>query len=365
MTNEHLINRYREQLIRVHLITVAIVSLVEILAYLIFASAGVQALSLESTYLWKNVVLPICINAAAHLCVRKINRSEKASTDFKNASVIYAAFVTTFTVSVLHRDYIVTPCAFVFPIILSAMYNRRKLLIQSFWLAVASLSITAGILFLEHKLNLDTALNVLVLYGFVAVSYLSGDISIRFSKRNFSVIEDQANRNTSLENKIELDQMTKLYHHAAFYKKLEFQVSQYHTNRTACCLAMIDIDNFKSVNDTYGHDSGDLVLITMAEILKSVCERNDIACRYGGEEFAVIFSEKELPQAIAVMETALQTFSEYRFPFTETALTFSCGIAELGVGETEQEFFNRADSLLYTAKKTGKNQIVSMQSTPI
>lgn len=357
MENPKLIKQYREQLFFLHRVTITIVSMVEIIAYVIFVCRGIQSLSLKNAYLWKNVITPICINALAHIIAIAVNRSRTTKTEHKNAFVIYAAFVTAFVVSLFHRDYMVSLCAFVFPIILSALYNDKKLLGQSFWIAVGSLSITVTVLYFENKLDLTKTLNVMILYGFVAVSYLSGVLSIKFSERNFSLIEEQAIANSNLENIVELDRMTGLYNHSVFYEKLEFAINKSKTENDECCLALIDIDDFKLINDVYGHDSGDVVIITIANILKGVCDEQDCACRYGGEEFAIVFTDKNILQVKEKIQEALKQFSRSRFDFTEKSLTFSCGIAQFDGNETGNELFVRTDEKLYISKKNGKNQI--------
>jgi len=355
MTNQKLISEYREQLLKVHAITVSIVSFVELLAYFIFVYFGLETLSWSSTYLWLHVMLPICINALAHVVARSICHLLQCDERVKNNSVIYAAIVTSFVVSMFHRDYFVTSCAFVFPIILSAMYNDKSILRQSLLLAIVLLSATVAMLFAEQKLDLTTALNVMVLYGVIAVSYLSGDMFIKFSNKNYAIIEEQALVNSHLEDKIDMDQMTDLYNHEAFYERLEETIAK----TKNCCLAMIDIDDFKLINDEYGHNDGDTVLITLANILKSCCGEGDSACRYGGEEFALIFYEKNLDEAEFVIKEALKQFSTHCYEFTDKRLTFSCGITQYNKTDTIESFFERADDYLYKSKRNGKNQITS------
>lgn len=359
MDNKTLIDKYRERLVMVHCATVAIVSCVEIFAYFVFVYFGIQTLSLECRYLWVNVVTPICINVIAHLVARRICHSPNIAVKIKNSSIVYAAFVTTFVVSMFHRDYTVTMCAFVFPIILSAMYNDKKLLKKSVVLALISLSVTVAILIAEQKIDLTTALNIVVLYGFIAVSYLSGDLSIRFSQSNFSLIEEQADANSRLEVILDLDQMTQLFNHKTFYEKLDMAVAEAKKGGQSCSLAMIDIDDFKKVNDTYGHNSGDIVLIVLADILKECCRENIYACRYGGEEFGVIFCGKTVSEAEKIISDVLKRFSEHRFDFTKENYTFSCGITSFAHGDTKETIFDRADNYLYASKKNGKNRITT------
>ena len=357
MDNKEIIEKYRNRLIGVHRATVTIVSVVEIIAYFIFVYLGIEKFSFESGYLWLNVILPICINACAHLVAVWICRSERFSIDFRNASIIYAAFVTTFVVSIFHRDYIVTLCAFVFPIILSAMYNDKKLLKQSLYLALVSLTIAALVLYIEKKLDLTTALNVMVLYGFVAVSYLSGDLSIKFSQSNFALIEEQARINDNLEYEIDLDPMTKLFNKMAFYERLEIAMEKARNDDIESHIAVMDIDDFKKINDECGHDEGDDVLKALAKILKGVCDENDYPCRFGGEEFALILVGKNLEEALERVEVARKEFSALKFDFLKERLSFSCGVTKVNPDISGEENFSNADDLLYDSKKNGKDRI--------
>lgn len=357
MNNEELISQYREQLLKVHAATVAIVSCVEIAAYFVFVYLGIHKFSFNCSYLWMGVIVPICINILSHIVARAICKRKTSNYRLKNRSVIYAAIVTSFVVSLFHRDYLVTSCAFVFPIILSAMYNDEKILKNSLAASLVMLSITVLTLFFENKTDLTTYLNIVVLYGFIAVSYLSGDLSIKFSQRNFSLIEEQAIENSKLEVEIDMDQMTKLYNHEAFYERLDLIIEENKNAPVDCCLAMIDIDDFKKVNDKHGHKAGDMVLETLADILKKCCTEEDVACRYGGEEFALILRNKTLTEAEKIVESALKIFSETRFEFAKKSLTFSAGIVKLDKDQTSEMFFERADGNLYISKKNGKNRI--------
>ena len=357
MNNDTLIEKYRERLLTVHCATVAIVSFVEIFAYFIFVHLGKHPLSPVSRYLWLSVILPICINTVTHFAARKICHSANVKTRLKNNSVIYAAFVTTFVVSIIHRDYIVTSCAFVFPVILSAMYNDMKILRESVVLAIVSLTATVTVLFAEQKLDLTGWLNVVILYGFVAVSYLSGDLSIKFSQSNFDLIQEQADENDKLETILDLDPMTQLFNHETFYEKLGLAMEERIKNGGSCSLAMIDIDDFKKVNDTYGHNAGDDVLIALADILRNICSEEDSPCRYGGEEFGVIFCNKTVNEAKELVAFALKQFSEHEFDFANEHYTFSCGISAVMDGDIAETVFDRADDLLYKSKHTGKNRI--------
>ncbi|MDO5480019.1 MAG: hypothetical protein Q4G23_12740, partial [Clostridia bacterium] len=147
MNNEELIKEYRKQLLTVHAGTVTIVSVAEIAAYFIFVHMGLHSLSLGSRYLWLNVVLPIVLNFLTHMAVRMLCKVDSVSHKTKNYVAIYATIITSFVVSFFHRDYIVTGCSYVFPIILSAMYNDKVILRRSLWSSLALISVSVATLF--------------------------------------------------------------------------------------------------------------------------------------------------------------------------------------------------------------------------
>lgn len=125
------------------------------------------------------------------------------------------------------------------------------------------------------------------------------------------------------------------------------------------CVAMLDIDNFKGVNDTFGHDAGDEVLRRIAEKLKEGIRRTDFAARWGGEEFVVCLPDCPLDSGIKMMERILVEVRAMTFEnWSDLRVSFTCGITE-NEQRTFDEAVKFADGLLYFGKRTGKNRIVS------
>ena len=359
MDNKMLLDKYRAHFVVALAITITIVTAVEIGAYILFVTKGICALSLDDSYLRYKVITPILINLLDFFAVAMVNRSKKLRHNFKNRAIIFGASVASFVVSAVHREFVVTLGAFMFPMILSAMFNDRKLLKQSCIVSLLALTTTVVLLWHDGAVDLTNFINIVVMYGFLSVSYIAGFISIKFSQRSFQLIENQAMANSHLQNIVLRDQMTGLYNHRAFYSELDISIENAQLENEDFCLAMIDIDNFKNVNDSYGHDCGDSVLINLAGIINRHCDSEDKACRYGGEEFAVIFNRKSLHQAKKVMKTILDEFSKTAYDFTDKPITFSCGMARFENKLTREEIFNIADKRMYRAKNNGKNQIIA------
>lgn len=126
-------------------------------------------------------------------------------------------------------------------------------------------------------------------------------------------------------------------------------------------LLLIDLDNFKQVNDTFGHQAGDLVLKTFARILKESCRGNDLVARFGGEEFAIILSQTKADTAHAIAQRIRNRLEKTVFTFDDRQLrmTASIGLATCteGSGIFTSNLVKQADRALYEAKRTGKNRV--------
>ncbi|MDE6138095.1 MAG: GGDEF domain-containing protein, partial [Candidatus Gastranaerophilales bacterium] len=133
------------------------------------------------------------------------------------------------------------------------------------------------------------------------------------------------------------------------------------------CGIMTDIDFFKSVNDTYGHAVGDLVLKTIAKIIRGQLREYDIAGRYGGEEFSIILPFTKIKEAQMVAERLRKTIEEKVIDISkvnpdcgikEIKVTLSLGIYEMKESDNDEDLLKKADKALYQAKNTGRNKVV-------
>ncbi|MCE0494268.1 sensor domain-containing diguanylate cyclase [Vibrio salinus] len=155
------------------------------------------------------------------------------------------------------------------------------------------------------------------------------------------------------------DFLTGLYNRRKIQELFHIEEKRFKRNNKALTIALIDLDHFKIVNDTYGHECGDEVLKCMANALKKSCRDTDYICRWGGEEFLIIFVETTLANAKIASERILTVFSTTTIECTQdTSVTASIGLAQKNcVDETLDELTIRADKALYEAKSNGRNQV--------
>ncbi len=161
------------------------------------------------------------------------------------------------------------------------------------------------------------------------------------------------------------DGLTGLYVQSYFKERLEEEVHRSRSNRLALSVALIDIDHFKSLNDSFGHAAGDTVLRSISSLLRRRLRETDFLCRYGGEEFGIIMMQTGLREAVRVIEQIRESIAEERFflPMesfqpVQTRLTVSAGIAAFSEKVREESALLRAaDEALYRAKKNGRNRV--------
>ncbi|WP_457678892.1 diguanylate cyclase [Thermovibrio sp.] len=156
-----------------------------------------------------------------------------------------------------------------------------------------------------------------------------------------------------------VDFLTQVANRASFDKVITDLINDYYNRNYPFALLMIDIDNFKKINDTYGHQAGDFVLRELAKLLKSQLRARDIIARYGGEEFAILLPGVNFSQAIRIAERLRGAVEKHLFKYGDLVipLTVSVGVALMREGLDETSLVEKADKALYLAKRSGKNRV--------
>lgn len=365
MKKRKLLDKYRQSFVHALLLTVILITLMEIGVFIFLTSKGNCQWSANDIYFKTKVMLPIVLNWLILILTLSAVRSKSFSGNTKSRIITFGAMSVSFVVTVIHREYMVMMCSFVFPLIFCTTFNDKKLFDLTAVYAFAIVLITSFLTGRESGKDITALINIVLTFGFLVVSYFAGHLSINFAKNSFDLIHNQAQTNEQLQHVLAIDQMTGLYNHKTFYSELDKAIADFNNRNVNFCLAIIDIDNFKKVNDTFGHDSGDKVLETLADVIKRSCDEDDVPCRYGGEEFAIIFNHKNVSRAQHFVKKILKAFSSVKYDFTDEKITFSCGIAPYKENMQRQDFFDMADSGLYVAKDTGKNRIITVSETNV
>jgi len=223
--------------------------------------------------------------------------------------------------------------------------------------AMVSLNLPASGDAREHRREGDS--NYLCMCGLPNVTKASADV-LSYKLALVTEILTVNFTNARLYRVAYRDPLTGLRTRRALEEALEYEHSRGLRYGRAFCLAMLDVDNFKSVNDTYGHAVGDAVLTQFGETLLADVRAYDLPTRYGGDEMAVLMPETKLQGALAVIRRLRRRLdNDLRTP-SDRPVTVSCGIAEWSgqAEETGADVILRADKALYEAKRSGRNRVV-------
>ncbi|KPK76462.1 MAG: hypothetical protein AMJ79_06565 [Phycisphaerae bacterium SM23_30] len=162
-----------------------------------------------------------------------------------------------------------------------------------------------------------------------------------------------------VRQRAQTDSMTGLVNHRTFYDELDKEVQRSKRYRGSLSLIMIDLDNLKQINDEFGHRAGDVVLLHVAEQINHCTRANDVAARYGGDEFAIILPNTSVGEALVVAERIAKMVSEQKVQHdgNDVQASISVGVGQYRTGSTIEDFMNESDTALFEAKSSGKNRI--------
>jgi len=182
------------------------------------------------------------------------------------------------------------------------------------------------------------------------------DIALDLKRYHEKVLKSRK----KLTQQANFDRLTDLYSRRYFDKVFEQQFQAAQKNKYPLSLLFIDIDHFKKINDTFGHDKGDEVLRGVAQIIRALCRKEDVVARYGGEEFVIVFSKMNKESAVQIAETIRKVVEKKSTEIIGLKITISIGVAtEFGNFSRPEELIKTADNALYKAKSLGRNCVVS------
>ncbi|WP_235288380.1 GGDEF domain-containing protein [Paenibacillus tarimensis] len=262
----------------------------------------------------------------------------------------------------IHLSVTAAPLIMILPLLVSTlMLNRRYLLLSALIGIVFSSTLImlqkesfamTGLIIINGSILLCTAIS-----GFGVI--LRGQELIDSLEKSTNSEKDLLIRNALMDRTTKIDPLTNLYNHKTYHEYMEKLLVHSGDNPYHLQLAVIDIDNFKSVNDTYGHATGDIALKSVAQRIQEHIGPDDFAARYGGEEFVIILTGGDSDKAFEHVEKIRESVAATAIPELDgRMITISIGLHECLPGETKEQAFQMADNGLYAAKKSGKNRTV-------
>ncbi|MFC4102968.1 GGDEF domain-containing protein [Paenibacillus xanthanilyticus] len=250
------------------------------------------------------------------------------------------------------------------PVMVSIFYFHMRKLVFAFCVTITTLYVLYAVMPAMNAYLTAVSLTTISIM-FLLFTLIAGGILMRGRElmtnlqTYFESNRDLMVKNVWMDKLSKTDALTDLYNHITFHEFFERLIEQHECNEVSVQLALIDIDNFKQINDTYGHRAGDAVLTRVAETIRANVNANAFVARYGGEEFAVLFTDITFEEAYEAVESIRNHVS--RLPHEQLggrSVTVSIGIGDYARNEGKEHFFHLVDEALYEAKHTGKNRTV-------
>ena len=265
-------------------------------------------------------------------------------------------------VASIHYNFSKTLCIFCIPFLITVIFNDKRMT----WHVEILSCVFLGIALLIRK-NLTVQpdedvyflAEAIVAFAILIATALICNVMIKFHEEKSKIIHQGYIRQLEMQEQLNKDQKTGLYGNTIFMNKLNkivklSETTNKETNKEIA-LAIIDVDNFKQINYSYGHLKGDQVLLALAGLTKKRYKKNRFMARFGGEEFSIICMGSEVDHIYDLMENLRIEFENQRYDFMEDTITISIGISTWELGWTAEELFENADAAMYVAKANGKN----------
>ncbi len=218
-----------------------------------------------------------------------------------------------------------------------------------------SLLVAFGITYINYRfiLNLE---NISFFYFLIPIlaGFVCGIVIVIFLNKLNSLRESEK----KIRDMAFTDELTGLPNRRSLLDLLDFELKRARRFYTPLSIALLDLDDFKQINDRYGHLIGDEVLKEMARVLRSCLRSTDIVGRFGGEEFMIIMPATSFKTAVKVMERVREAV-EHTFFEPVGSVSISIGVTELREEDSAQDLITRADENLYKAKREGKNRVIA------
>jgi diguanylate cyclase (GGDEF)-like protein len=305
---------------------------------------------------WMSSGLFILSNEVLLWICGKKNLTSKLSNEKLSVinTVVTTILIVSITILTGNSDFIFLT---LIPLIQGVSYGKTKFSLQIF--AICGIIVFAANLFGWFQTSFLIANQNLILTKTLSFLTVTGVLTYLCKIFN-SIIEFAGQKAETFHSMATTDALTGLMNRREFNKRISEEFSRAKRHKSPLSLALFDIDFFKKINDTYGHNAGDAILNELGNLISGNTRTSDIACRYGGEEFALILTETSQVEAYELLDRLRKLVEEEIFNKSKVPIraTISVGVAQLDLSDKAPvDFCERADKALYKAKESGRNRV--------
>ncbi|BCG56917.1 GGDEF domain-containing protein [Paenibacillus sp. URB8-2] len=291
-------------------------------------------------------------------CIHKW-RPKLCEVSIMVGSYVISLFITILIPSNIQASLLIM----LFPLLVSMIYLKNSYLIASTAFSLFYMIVQLSLLSVHNHIVWSESILISIIFAATALTGFAvirrGQDLIRSLENSEKSEQDLRIQNIIMDRLSKIDALTDLYNHKTFHEYFSWLIDHQQSNPFPMQLAILDIDNFKKVNDTYGHGVGDIALRQVAATVLEHIGADDFAARYGGEEFVIILTAKPLEASYEIIERVRKGIANLPIPEMEgKSVTVSIGMHDFQGAESKNHVFQKADDALYEAKKTGKNKTV-------
>lgn len=356
---DQLDERVRHTIVRVIGVFVFICLLIECGFFAFYMATGSMYMETRR-YVSLRIIAPLVVNLIIWFVAARVNRTTGASATLKKYVCAICLCSLAGSMAIFNSYYTPLWLTPVIALMFCTLFHDRILIIV---LAAYNYLLVGGALFTiireypdDKRYYLEHAVVVLGVCTLIIVVSLSME---DFTRLLVGQIKDSYKERDNYRKRLETDMLTSL-HSRPFMQERAESALRHASFSTPVSIAIIDLDHFKRINDTFGHDNGDEVLRTLGEVLNGFAADDIVIGRYGGEEFLIIFTGTSPDDNLKTLERMRREFGARRYGFTDDVVTFSGGMASINASRSFEEVFRAADQALYKSKEGGRNRITSV-----
>ncbi len=353
-----IIKNWQKGIMRVNLYLIIMMLGVEIAFMIALDATGEISVPIPQ-YIPRYILRPSLINFVVFALSSLAFRTDKVRNGLKSMVPLVCLTVILANMIIVHYTFPAIYMTIIVPLFISTIYGDVRISRALFFVLMGTYAVTMICIVTTPYAVLPHAFVYNAIIGFIALplSYLVVRSIVSYEKQKEKLVVDQTLVNRRLQKEMLYDGLTGVLNHTGMFQYLEEKIKD-HVAGDQLRMAILDIDYFKNVNDDFGHEAGNRVLVKLGELLNKQSGEDVHVARYGGEEFAMIFTNLSVSESMKVLKRLHKEFSEQTYEGIDRKITFSAGLADYKEGDSSTAFFERADKTLYKAKNDGRNRII-------
>lgn len=348
-------NRWMKIHVKLLLYCMAVSGIVEIIMFFLIFNGGTLNCSIGE-YWFKYIIVPFLLNLFIVRMSYIILKNKNIAPIEKQYEISLLFVALAFVLELTHSGFVAVLGVGIFPILMSIMYENQKLTALISITSAITQAISGFFIFWDVDKLVDSSykVNLFIILTITFCTWLTGTFMISFMKMKRKIIIHNDMERFRLQRDINIDGLTGIGNKLALLSRLDSKHTDFQEIKY---LAMLDLDRFKEINDTYGHLFGDDVLRRVGYALRDM--QGAESYRYGGDEFCIVFTDNEIEHVLKEIKKVQEYLSKsIETPDKVMNIYASVGIAGYSKGSTITSLLHHADEAMYNAKKNPPNGII-------